>query len=1091
MKAKDMEPRYAVESDGLPLLPLSQTTSEDSLYAVPGPPPLDKLITPKNAIHYQHPEAQLLLAVKWNHVEEVEKLLEAGFDPNALYTMSWYEAEAQMQYIPTTHNQEERYRFNMLPTWPANEKPVWSALHSASARGHVVCARALLAHGASPDGAGNTRRTALDVAGSAFYYDHHVHSDHLAEMISLLLEAGGTFHTMRGDGFDNLNTPLHTATLLESADAIRALLEAGASVACINSVGYTPLHLCLRNKFEELLEILLYYNCDDEESSLRVNVVDKRGYSVLKTAVELKWLPGVCLALEAGADAASSFDHLEEQACTEMKTTLIHLAVQGRNTTILEKVLTIAEQENLIDCINSDGDTPLCVAIRNGHLECAKALLHHGAGLEGMSTDNSNALHIAAAYGRTAIMKYLLESVDDSKNLFDKYNKDGLLPIHLAAKKNSHECVQLLLKSGNCQRLRTQDETFSTALHFAARGDYVDVARAIIKKDPRAIDDVNHRGFTPMHEAAFHCSNKIMLFLLHETDAVLSSFTADNSKNLVIKIITSQLPNPGDFLETVFDSFTHYDNKQDETEISVKYGFLTTRSHNMTQIQVIEELVRCGQRNILLHPLMESLLYLKWKTLLPFFYVMITIYGMFVLTFNIFVVTFFFYCDTNQTQTCVVYNYNKVITTTTTTTTQFKSLIFQHAFWVFMAFTYIMIGLMLILEIFYLAVNKRRYFQNLETWIRLLCMALAGVVPLGMKFALPSEEWPRHVATAALLLAWLQMLFLLSRFPNWGYYVLMFGEVACNIFKILLTFVFLVLGFSLSFMIQYRAKDPFENPWKAFVKTTVMMTQEFNYDDMFDEKHEKILGASTEVTRFLFGLFLMFVGIVLMNFMVGVAVSNVNELNVAGNTKRLEKQVELLITLDFLVYGLISKIFPINTYYKRYHYSINNFPTKEKLWRIRYYFDLNDALSHDDIYIPLHLRRDIVKKAMEQNNVKVDTKDIVGKKIDVLYDALIDKVNDTVEDKETKTKLDGVMEMLVELSNDMANLKEQMRSLKETSTNSHTLSYRRSRRGKRESSRSKSLQPPMNMRLKDDLYDSMYQVILDFKEQMEKRETDA
>ncbi|KAI8432519.1 hypothetical protein MSG28_013516 [Choristoneura fumiferana] len=943
----DVKAGFKVESDGLPLLPLGDVDEE--AYAVPWPaePPL-----PDN---YQHPEAKLLIAVK---------LLSAGFDPNALYTMCWFEAEAQMQYIPSGDDDsaDERFRFNMLPTW-----------------------------------------------------------------------------------------------------AVKLLLNAGASVACINSVGYTPLHLCLRNKIEELLEVLLYYNCGDAESSLRVQVVDNRGYSVLKTAVELNWLPGVCLALEAGADASSSFDHLDQQARREMKTTLVHLAVKGRNMRILDKVLSIAEQENLIDCLNTEGDTPLCVAIRNGHIECAKSLLHRGAGIENMSRNYCNALHIAAMYGRIDIMKYLLESVSDSKYLISVFNKAGLAPIHLAANNNNYECVQLLLKHGNCQRLATTlpDDTFSTALHLAAQHDYVEVAKAIISKDPMAVKDFNNRGFLPLHEAAFHCSNKTMLFFLHETEAVLSSYTAGTHENkqTAIQLITAQLPNPADFFETLFDSFMHYEQKQGQPEISVNYGFLTTRSHNMTQIQVIEEMVRCGPRRILLHPLMESLLHLKWKTLLPFFYVMLTIYGVFVTALNTYVVTYFHFCDRNAT----IYGSTPKI--------------FDYTFWVFAAFIYTTISLMLILETFFITVKKRRYFMNFETWIKLSCMALVGVVPLAFKLVPKEVDWPRHVATAALLLAWLQMLFLLSRFPNWGYYVLMFGEVAANIFKILLTFVFLIIGFSLSFMIQYRSQDPFSNSWTAFVKTTVMMTQEFEYDDLFDEKHTAILGLSTEVARFLFALFLMFVGIVLMNFMVGVAVSNVNELNVAGNTKRLEKQVELLITLDYLVYGLVSKVFPINTYYKRYHWSINNFPSKEKLWRIRYYFDFDDSMSHDDEYIPSHLRRAIIKKAMEQcKNAKEETnKDTFEKKIDVLYESLVAPVDEKDKNGKENTKLDRVLEHLMSLTEDIANMKEQIRGLKEVSNKKP----RRGRKLKRDASRSHSRS---RRRAPEELYDKMNLVLQDIKE---------
>ena len=36
-----------------------------------------------------------------------------------------------------------------------------------------------------------------------------------------------------------------------------------------------------------------------------VDVKDKEGHSVLQAAVEAAWVPGVCIALEAGADVTS------------------------------------------------------------------------------------------------------------------------------------------------------------------------------------------------------------------------------------------------------------------------------------------------------------------------------------------------------------------------------------------------------------------------------------------------------------------------------------------------------------------------------------------------------------------------------------------------------------------------------------------------------------------------------------------------------------------------------------------------------------------------------------------------------------------
>lgn len=82
-------------------------------------------------------------------------------------------------------------------------------------------------------------------------------------------------------------------------------------------------------------------------------------------------------------------------------------------------------------------------------------------------------------------------------------------------------------------------------------------------------------------------------------------------------------------------------------------------------------------------------------------------------------------------------------------------------------------------------VKSSRYFFQLETWVKFGSLGLAIILPPAiMVEGWEEAEWPRHVATGALLLAWIQMMFLLSRFPNWGYYVLMFGKVASNVVKV-------------------------------------------------------------------------------------------------------------------------------------------------------------------------------------------------------------------------------------------------------------------------------------------------------------------
>lgn len=78
-----------------------------------------------------------------------------------------------------------------------------------------------------------------------------------------------------------------------------------------------------------------------------------------------------------------------------------------------------------------------------------------------------------------------------------------------------------------------------------------------------------------------------------------------------------------------------------------------------------------------------------------------------------------------------------------------------------------------------------RYFLKLENWVRLGSLILAIIVtPAIMAQEWETSEWPRHVATVALLLACMQMLNILSQIPRLGYYVVMFKIVAFNVIKV-------------------------------------------------------------------------------------------------------------------------------------------------------------------------------------------------------------------------------------------------------------------------------------------------------------------
>lgn len=201
--------------------------------------------------------------------------------------------------------------------------------------------------------------------------------------------------------------------------------------------------------------------------------------------------------------------------------------------------------------------------------------------------------------------------------------------------------------------------------------------------------------------------------------------------------------------------------------------------------------------------------------------------------------------------------------------------------------------------------------------------------------------------------------------------------------QILLTFVFLVIGFSLSFMIQFRAQIPFDGPWAALVKTIVMMTSEFDYEALFDKEHSEQLATSLIIVRIIFLVFLILAAIVLMNLLVGVAVNDINDLEVLGNIRRLVKQVEFLGTLDTLVYNRVfSCILP-----KRVNQSLKN---KRKVHAIMVLCPGRPRWRYSKL-LPARLKDVIFTKAQEQMKQIEDEQGLQSfkKQLNEMHEALM------------------------------------------------------------------------------------------------------
>ena len=77
------------------------------------------------------------------------------------------------------------------------------------------------------------------------------------------------------------------------------------------------------------------------------------------------------------------------------------------------------------------------------------------------------------------------------------------------------------------------------------------------------------------------------------------------------------------------------------------------------------------------------------------------------------------------------------------------------------------------------------------------------------------------------------MTFMIGRIPSVGIYVYMIVHVVKMLFVLLVLFCFILIGFAVAFHILLPRQQSFENPITSTIKILVMMSGEFEFDDIF------------------------------------------------------------------------------------------------------------------------------------------------------------------------------------------------------------------------------------------------------------------
>jgi hypothetical protein len=127
-----------------------------------------------------------------------------------------------------------------------------------------------------------------------------------------------------------------------------------------------------------------------------------------------------------------------------------------------------------------------------------------------------------------------------------------------------------------------------------------------------------------------------------------------------------------------------------------------------------------------------------------------------------------------------------------------------------------------------------RYFRELENWCNLLIYTFT-ITSLTFE---ANIEVHKIVASFGICLAWLELIFMLGRYPSLGgRFSIMFYSITKRIVQSALAFLIMVIAFGFAFFIINFGNEgeQFQNPGKALLKIFVMVLGEFEFDNLYDK----------------------------------------------------------------------------------------------------------------------------------------------------------------------------------------------------------------------------------------------------------------
>ncbi|ELU03480.1 hypothetical protein CAPTEDRAFT_192646 [Capitella teleta] len=575
------------------------------------------------------------------------------------------------------------------------------------------------------------------------------------------------------------------------------------------------------------------------------------------------------------------------------------LLSQGNNYEISVVRELIKRKEKVITDEDEFSNTALHLASLAGQNRVVEELLQAGANIEARNCDGWTPLGCAAAKGWEETVCILL----DANAQVDPKDRTKTTPLHLCSSRGHAGVVELLLKwhasvvqrdpnGRNCLDLAIDNGNKDVAMCIVGSVKWEDALRNQTLDLKGNRDTPMRKLIRKMPEVAEKVFNRCSQANSHNPDSKAFEIT------FYYEFLDDAYAQGGsEALSSSGDSIFDEENKLMDTAKPYSQDSRVLKQNHPLMIMAKNE-----QEDLLVHPLVSSLLMHKWWSFaLWVYYFNLLVYCTFLGFLTVYICSTdppFQYADlapANGMTFCEVVESTHSVNQSTFA-------------WIVKYLIIILAGLKLIIELFQIYNAKWQYFswENLIEWLTYIsalllvidfekCQSRTGI----------RQPWQWQLAAVAIFLAWIELLLFIRKLPRFGIYVVMFTNICNTFMQFFPVFFLFIVAFALTFYVLLKNQNEFRSvPW-SMLKTSVMLIGELEYTGVFQENSMYY----SQLTIILFIFFMIFMNIIIMNLLVGLAVDDIKAVQDQAVLKRLAMQVELALDVESIVPQFLRRKF--------------------------------------------------------------------------------------------------------------------------------------------------------------------------------------